>query len=68
MYVELMNEATANLIATFTSEREALAYVRTAIDRHGRSHVDDWALGYGDESQPTLAGGALAERALALTV
>lgn len=59
MYVELMNEETANLIATFATEAEALAFVRAAIEQHGRAYVYTWALGYSDDNLPTLSGAAL---------
>lgn len=67
MYIELMNEETANLIATFATE-EALAFVRAAIETHGRPYVYPWALGYSDDSYSMLSGAALAARALAVTV
>jgi hypothetical protein len=65
---ELWNMRTGNAIGDFRTEAEALAAVRAAIERHGRSYVDKLFLGYessSGRSKPIAQGQALAERAIA---
>jgi len=64
MDVELIDLESANVVASFATEAEALALVRDAIARHGRPYVYTWALGRIDRSEPPLRGDDLAERAL----
>jgi hypothetical protein len=64
----LLDVETANYVATYRTESEALADVRDAVDRLGRGHVADWALAGKSEAGEVTAiaeGDALIERALA---
>ena len=68
MTYELWNMRTGNAIGDFATEAEALAFVRAAIERHGRSYADKLFLGREDSrgrSKPIAQGQALAGRALA---
>ena len=76
---ELWDLQTGNMIDAFGSEREALAAVRAAIERHGLGYVTSWALAHaprrkigtrGEGACPThsarlaaVAGGASRRRA-----
>ena len=63
----LWDMVTANLIATYTSEGEALAFIRQVIEDGDRDLIDGWALGWEndrDEGGQIAAGGTLADRAL----
>ncbi len=57
--VELIDLETANVIASFDSEAQALALVREAITLHGKPAVYTWALGRIDRSAPHVNGAAL---------
>ena len=67
MTYELWNMQTGNAIGGFATEAEALALVREAIERNGRSYADMLFLGSTSRgrSRPIAQGQALAERALA---
>jgi len=60
MEVELIDLESANVIASFDNEAQALALVREAIARHGEPYVYTWALGRIDRSMPPVKGAALA--------
>ena len=64
---ELWDLQTGNMIDAFGSEREALAAVRAAIERHGLGYVTSWALAHATRRKMrTLGEGqTLIERALA---
>ena len=67
MTFELWNTRTGNAIGDFATEAEALAYIREAIERHGRAYVDRLLLGCEDvhgRSKPVARGQALADLAL----
>jgi diacylglycerol kinase family enzyme len=64
---EVWDTDTGNLIRSYTSEDDALALVRAAVERRGRRAVAKWALVEvgGDGSLSTVAAGlALAGRAM----
>jgi hypothetical protein len=64
----LLNLETANYVATYRAESEALADVRDAVERFGRGYVGDWALAGKSEAGEVTAiaeGDALIERAMA---
>jgi hypothetical protein len=68
MLFQLLDLETANAVAGFGTEAEALAEVRSVLRRHGPVAVATLALGYEDErgDGAMLASGAeLIERALA---
>jgi hypothetical protein len=68
MTYELWDGDTGNAIGGFDTEADALALVREAIARHGRSYVETWFLGSEDargRSKLIADGIVLAERALA---
>ena len=59
---EVWDLVSGNAITEFPSESEALAFIRSAIARHGREHVYGWGL-----SRPAgtaLSGLALVDLAL----
>ena len=64
---ELWDMRSRNIVGGFDTEEEALAAIRSAIERHGRAYVDDLFLGVESRgrSKPIAQGQALAERALA---
>lgn len=65
MSYDIWDLASGNLIRTYASEREALAFVRAAVAHHGRRYVSRWALltvaGDGDDEadHQTIAQGAV---------
>ena len=67
MTYEIWNTNTGNAMGEFTSEAEALAFVREAVCRHGRAYADQLFLGVtsGGRSKPVAEGSALADRAAA---
>jgi hypothetical protein len=67
MTFELWNVHTGNAIGEFTTEAEALAFVREAIARNGRTYADALFLGSTTRgrSKAVARGQVLAERAVA---
>lgn len=70
MSYDIWDLSSGNLIRTYDSEREALAFVRGAVERHGRRSISRWALltvaGDGDDEadhQTIAQGAALAKLA-----
>ena len=66
-HFELWDTDTRNLMATFTTEAEALTVVRNAICADGPAAVSTWALGWEDSrgrGKQIAAGADLADRAL----
>jgi hypothetical protein len=67
---ELWDAAGGNLLGVWETEREALAVVRDLLAENGAELAVDLVLGHvgGDASdRATLEGGALAQRALAIS-
>lgn len=72
MHWELWDTDSGNLVGEYSTETEALAIVRDALDRHGSAVVATLALGaeYDEEGgadhelSPVIRGDALATRAL----
>jgi hypothetical protein len=62
----IMDLDARNVIDAFSSEDEALAFVREAIDESGVAAVANWSLGRSDRSTPPVSGKALVERAQAV--
>lgn len=63
---EVWETGTGNLIRSYPTAEAALALVHSAVKRHGRRYVADWALveARSDGSLSTVAAGmALADRA-----
>lgn len=62
---ELWDLETGNMIEAFHTETEALAAVRDAVTRHGRSYVETWALAHATvrKMRSLAQGQALVERA-----
>jgi hypothetical protein len=64
---ELWDRESANIVGTFDSEGDALAFVRSMVDVHGPSVTRPWTLAIEDDEGETTslaAGTALRERAL----
>ena len=67
MTYELWNVRARSLVGGFDTQAEALACVREALQRHGRSYIDALLLGSEDRhgrSKPIARGQALAKLAL----
>ena len=67
MAYELWNMRTGNAMADFDSESEALATVRSLVERRGRAFAEKLFLGYEDHSGRSRAiaqGQDLVDRAL----
>lgn len=70
-HYQLWDTLTGNLVDTFTTEQEALSFVRGVVTKEDPSVVDDWALGWGDDRGNGAAiaqGRRLADLALSLSV
>lgn len=57
-HYQLWDTQTGNLMDTFTTQTEALVFVRDVVTAEDPSVVDGWALGWGDDHGD---GGAIAE-------
>ena len=53
MVYELWNRESANMVAEFDSEGEALEFVREMVEAHGPGVVSVWALAYEDQDEET---------------
>lgn len=62
MPIELWDDRSGNAIEDFDTEEEALAFVRTMLERGGESAVAEWALDFLDD-RPLIRGCDLARRA-----
>ncbi len=68
VHFQLWDTVTANLIATFATEAEALTFIREVIEDGQRDLVEGWALGCQDRrgrGRQLAAGPELADRAVA---
>lgn len=68
IYYELWDGETGNLVNTYDAEVDALAVIREAIRRHGRSYIDTLAVlrvNARGRAKVIAEGPALADRALA---
>ena len=68
IFYELWDLRSRNIIGTYPTEANALGVVSEAMVNHGRTYVEDLALGWADDEDETRGGEiasglALAERA-----
>ncbi|MGH9172876.1 MAG: hypothetical protein ACRD1H_00895 [Vicinamibacterales bacterium] len=64
---EIWDTDTGNLIGEFTTEEDALALVRDAIESRGKKAAASLVMGYGEADEiasPHLEGAELVKRAL----
>ena len=67
MAFELWETESRNLAAVYDTEREALAAIRDALERHGKQYVQSFALVHEDkrgDSKTVALGAELIARAL----
>jgi hypothetical protein len=67
MTYELWDTESANLLASYPSKTNALAFVREVVQAYGREAVADWelmAMDDGVSAQSVTFGADLADRAL----
>ena len=70
-HYQLWDTQTGNLMDTFTTQTQALTFVRDVVTAEGASVVEGWALGWGDEQGNGAAiaqGRRLADLALSVPV
>ena len=68
MNFELWSKTSRNIVGSFSTEVEALAAVRDAVDRHGRAYAEELAIVREDNrgnSKLIGEGAALVDRAIA---
>ena len=64
MSYDIYDLETANMVESFSTEEEALAMVRDAIDEYGPQIAELWGIARSDHTTKALYGQALLERAL----